>query len=666
MLKPKRTVYPGVHPQLNLSLFDADEKKIINEFAKHWFVTFGSLYNAAQSNYNYILLNPTDKISEMFNLEREVICIFSRYSTFEPRTLVIFEQIVKSLQKNRTETVCGMVISNSDEVEGKVDRLFNADPDQQITIPFTYKEIIEGYSEELVNKRFRKHFHNRDLFNFLNPLKKDTYFFGRNQIVTTIISKHASGEHSSLFGLRKSGKTSVVYALKRKIESSGGKVLTLDCEKPAIHQLRWYELLQKIVESYHEIKESKIKLDKSNPYNEKNCSDRFERDILKIYSSKKKDSVLFIFDEIERISPDTSSSEHWASGMDFIYFWQTIRGVYQEYPSVLTYMLVGTNPKCVESATLVGYDNPIFASIPSTYLPCFDHDQVSKMVCTLGDYMGLKFDAHITTRLTEDFGGHPFLVRQVCSMINSLIQTSDRPKSIDKALYNKAKEQFYENNIEYLTMMIQVLHDWYSDEYEMLKFLALDDQKTFDDFARNDPSLCKHLCGYGLIKESSNGYVFNVEMISDLLKTKYMYQRIDISEEDKIQEISKRRNAIEKKLRTVIKNSTRIKYGKKANEKILECIDSKRRVKLSNDINVLLSEDNSPLFFLDLINIVNKEWEECFKNIFLEDKSKTNFILVDINTIGRPDAHAKGIKKDEFTQLRIHFNKIESILDDWF
>ncbi len=37
------------------------------------------------------------------------------------------------------------------------------------------------------------------------------------------------------------------------------------------------------------------------------------------------------------------------------------------------------------------------------------------MVSTIGNYMGMRFDDEIYTYLTDDFGGHPFIIRQVCS-----------------------------------------------------------------------------------------------------------------------------------------------------------------------------------------------------------------------------------------------------------
>jgi len=52
------------------------------------------------------------------------------------------------------------------------------------------------------------------------------------------------------------------------------------------------------------------------------------------------------------------------------------------------------------------------------------------------------------------------------------------------------------------------------------------------------------------------------------------------------------------------------------------------------------------------------------KNIFEVDKIKLEVMLDEINA-DRVDAHAKSVDNDHFTQLRLHFNKLETILKDW-
>lgn len=76
----------------------------------------------------------------------------------------------------------------------------------------------------------------------------------------------------------------------------------------------------------------------------------------------------------------------------------------------------------------------------------------------------------------------------------------------------------------------------------------------------------------------------------------------------------------------------------------------KRRDNIANkDIDYLLDPENSPLFFLELKNIITREWE-TFKNIFELEKTKVEVILDEINA-GRFDAHAKFIQDDHFLQL---------------
>ena len=223
----------------------------------------------------------------------------------------------------------------------------------------------------------------------------------------------------------------------------------------------------------------------------------FEQDILSVYKEAN-NSILIIFDEIERISPKTGSSPHWREEDDFVFFWQTLRYFYQKHPEIFTYMLVGTNPYCVETPIFGIQDNPLFGSIPFQYVPSFDIGRTREMVRKLGRFMGLKFDEIIYSKLTEDFGGHPFLIRQMCSVINS-ISKGDRPVIVDKALYENAKSNFLLSSKHYVDMIIQVLKEWYPDEYDMLIILANGEKKLFQEISNDKNFYSNHLIGYGLI-----------------------------------------------------------------------------------------------------------------------------------------------------------------------
>ncbi len=656
---------PGIHKLFVMSSFRQDEQLILNKLSKEFYLTHsGEEFTLGQSSrYRYFLLKPTSVFSEMFNIDREIIAIFSDYENFEPRTLDAFDFASSKLPDLRVENVCRFLISRDKNIEEKITNLLKTDPERPIIIPFTYQELSQSYDDYFIRNRFRKDFYSRDLFSFLSPLRKDLYFFGRSDLIQNLVNRHRAQEHSGLFGLRKSGKTSIIYAIERFTASHSENVITIDCESPSIHKRRWNELLFHLVDQYKSKQYSKVRISSEHRYDEKRASETFEKDMLNIYRSMPV-PTLFIFDEIERISPITGSSEHWRNGEDFVYFWQSMRAFYQQHPEVFTYLLVGTNPYCIETPTIGIHDNPIFGSIPFQYVPSFDVAKTREMVRKLGRFMGLKFDEMIYSKLTEDFGGHPFLIRQVCSIINSMA-IGNRPIKVDKGIYEKAKASFLLDSKHYLEMIMKVLKEWYPDEYDMLILLANNDQQLFEDMAQDNNYYTNHLIGYGLINYSTNGYYFNIEAVKDYLQKQHKFEKITLSDEEKSTEISQRRNAIEKKLRVVIRNQLKGQYGKsEAIKKLVASLRENRRDKIVNDIDLLFDPASCPLYFTDLINIIEHEWA-IFKNIFEMDKPRLIFYLNEIN-IGRgTDAHSKTISNEDFEQLRICFKKIEDILDNW-
>jgi hypothetical protein len=400
------SVRPGIHHQFDLQRFGNSEQTILKKLLHEWYLTnSGAHLDVGGSEYEYFLIKPTAVFAEMFNLEREVLVVFSPYSTFEPRTLQAFESAQKQVSNLRVETICKILISKDNAVESTIETLLKTDPEQPVVIPFSYAELLQSYNDFFLRNRLRKHFYTRDLFSFLSPLKKDLYFFGRSQLVHDIVSRHRSGEHTGLFGLRKCGKTSIIYAIERHLTEQEEQFVSLDCESPAVHMLRWNELLKKLVLEYRRAKDSKYEVADGPRYDEKYAADSFSKDVLGIYRSRKASTVLFLFDEIERIAPRTGSSTHWRDGDDFVYFWQTLRAVFQRNPGIFTYMLVGTNPSCVELSVIGNHENPLFGSIPAEYVSPFDVEQVREMVRKLGRLMGLQFDEIIYGEINRGFWG---------------------------------------------------------------------------------------------------------------------------------------------------------------------------------------------------------------------------------------------------------------------
>lgn len=94
----------------------------------------------------------------------------------------------------------------------------------------------------------------------------------------------------------------------------------------------------------------------------------------------------------------------------------------------------------------------------------------------------------------------------------------------------------------------------------------------------------------------------------------HKYDRTHLSPEQQVAEISERRNNLERTLRQIIRNQLKATLGRKsASQKVLSALpESRRNALVGSDIDQLLGTGDSPLYFLDLVNIT-AENGNCLK-----------------------------------------------------
>ncbi|UUO15291.1 AAA-like domain-containing protein [Dolichospermum heterosporum] len=657
---------PGIHPMFSSSRFSQEIQGILKVLSNEFFLTNNGdrLFLGYSSEYEFIVVEPTSIYTDLFNLNKEIVVVFSPYTTLQARTLDVFDKISERFSALRLEKICGILVSKDPDIETSLPNLTKNEPESQIIIPFNYNELQGNLDTFFIRNRFRKYFYSRDLFAFQSPLRKDIYFFGRNDLIQTIINRYKSGENSGLFGLRKTGKTSVIYGIERSLGREDITSIFIDCQNTAFNQRRWFESLYYVCKATKDKLGLNVKLPQESDFTEKNASIHAET-FFKRCRKQVNWPLFLIFDEIENISLVTSPALHWSQGIDFVLFWQTLRSIFQKGENLISYLIVGTNPSCIERPKIEKIDNPIFNHFTPLYIPGFDFKDTKEMVNRLGSGMGLNFDETVYAKLTEDFGGHPFLIRHVCSLLSKELASLDRPVRVDRLLYQNAKNKFIRNNSNYLDMILVVLTEFYPDEFEMLTFLANGDNTTFNEFAEHNHSFTEHLLGYGLIQKSTSGYDFKIDSIQEYLLQKSKYKKLTKTLSEKWQEISERRNLVEIKLRKIVRMQLKaVKGSDDAKQIILDIFGGKRKSELAgSDYNDLFNPNHSEIYFLDLAKIISKEWD-VFKNIFSNSKRET-FKGLDFINQSRVDAHAKDITDEEFAYFRICMSKIEKDLEEF-
>lgn len=657
--------FPGINPRAGFNHFTQEEWKIIRKLSKSFYITNGGgSQRVGQSVYRYCLLKFPDEKVQLFGPVNEIIVLFSPFDRFEPRTIDAIEKIQNENSGYRLDKISCFVFCRDVNFLEKLDGMVRSNKESRVVIPFSYHEINADTPSEFFDDRIKKYYFSRDLFDFESPLRTDLYFFGREGLSHVFVDKHSSAENGGIFGLRKSGKTSILFSIARIAETKGVAAVIIDCQR--LHLSRWWLALYYIVGRFNDALHAKLAIAEEG-YTEQSAPDSFEKDISRLVK-KINNKILLILDEVEQITFGLSPSESWRSGEDYLKFWHVIRSLFQKSENPLTFIVSGTNPKCIESPTVNGIDNPIFSQFKPVYIPGFEIEETKKMVATLGRYMGLAFEEDVYTYLTRDFGGHPFLIRQVCSYINTALKKSGYIGSVDRAFYQQCKAEFNsESGFKYCDMVIGVLNEHYPDEYAMLSYLASERNSDFEELAEGEPSYVQHLLGYGVVSKGSSGYDFKIDVLKQYLARKNKYKNLNLTNDQKIAEIGERRNRSEIRLRKVVMRQLLANFGdESAKNMILAKHDQLKRRKYSSlEYKQLFDPNKHEIYFDDLRELMRKNWEQCFKNIFSEDVEKFNSRMVILNSIGRSDAHAKEVADHDMESFRGAMSWLEEKLSNF-
>ncbi|MBM6972204.1 AAA-like domain-containing protein, partial [Mordavella massiliensis] len=284
------------------------------------------------------------------------------------------------------------------------------------------------------------------------------------QIVSRYIDSIKRCENRGVFGVRKTGKTSLLFKIDRIVrEQHLGFVFYYDCKSPSYRKFHWNELLGEICDNI--AKRLKIRINRN--YDEKNIIKSF-RYVMKEASIRNK-KVVIIFDEIEYISFKSPLDPHWKT--EYIEFWQTMWSV-QSLHRNLVFIISGVNASVTEVDMINGVQNPLFGIVQSEYLQGLSSEETHVMVRTLGKRMGLKFSYDTIEFLFNQYNGHPMLTRLACSYIGRQFSDDLRPVDIVLDIVQKMQEDIDIDLAYYFKHIVSEIQQFYPDEYEMFELLA--------------------------------------------------------------------------------------------------------------------------------------------------------------------------------------------------
>jgi hypothetical protein len=637
-------------------------RKLIQPFLSGFDITFADEWGGKRGQVVAMFLKPEVAMAEFLGLEREMLLVYSPHKEFQARALELHDSLME-LQRARLDPALSVIVSADSGVRTRVTSFLTADREHPPVLALTVNELSAIKSMDELRTVLVSQFGRRDVFAVDSPLTRDTMFFGRQNIVSTLVDQFRSGQNTGLFGLRRMGKTSVLYAVDRRIEAGElGAVTYVDMSNPTYYRSRWPRLLEHLVRAIvddlpaERVAGVRVRaLTKS--YSEQEAARHFHDDINELRKVVPNQKLLLALDEIENVTLGVSSASHWEQ--DFLPFWQTLRSLHQVTRGGFCFTVSGVNPRALEIERIGNTDNPLFATVNSYYLEPFSQPELREMVRRLSRFMGLRVEESLIPVLGEEYGGHPFLTRQACSKLAA--QLISRPATLALEDFRAQRDGLRLALEKNASQIMSVLAIWDSPEYEHLVQLAKGNTGAFVVAAQRSTAFKDHVEGYGIVVDARTNPRIRIELVRNYLAKIPSPARSEpapITDRDAVlAELSRRRNPIEVALREALASGLRFKFGAKAAGRMYGSLAEKRREQLAAyDYGVVWDE----LYFDELRSIIDQNWE-AFQEFFHEDKATVVRWLDHINQC-RADAHARTLKQDDLDFVRVCFTRLEEKL----
>ncbi|MBD2388621.1 HEAT repeat domain-containing protein [Cylindrospermum sp. FACHB-282] len=303
-----------------------------------------------------------------------------------------------------------------------------------------------------------------DLFDDRNAIGDTLSFFGRGKLLHRLEEELLRKQGVGLFGLRKSGKTSILLQLGFSLRHH--PVVHIDLQpyggKPRYGAEFFNEIVQKLSlllknrEASQRLKFTPFSRDLPATDLTTEFIQRISQLTEVLTKTGYKPPIICFLDEIERILPTPTDPPEKVE--EFNACFGVLRSLSQEQRQ-LGFLIADVHPDCnrINQWQQTGVPtNPVFSFFKEVFLSPFSAEETTTMLTDISRLMGRAFDQETLTAIHQESGGHPFIARQIASLLcakvlevdNGLISWSDAQRYIKKPFtYSSILKDYFGQNI---------------------------------------------------------------------------------------------------------------------------------------------------------------------------------------------------------------------------
>ncbi|WP_231857762.1 ATP-binding protein [Tsukamurella pulmonis] len=348
----------------------------------------------------------------------------------------------------------------------------------------------------------RDHIYARDLFYVTTPVSGAS-FFGRRTLLQSMRDDVFKQRVTGIFGLRKSGKTSILTQLSEELKFDNVVTILMDLEafpSPPIDPTDdiLSELRRRLIEELTARGLRAVELQKLNPQPSiLELKNALQTLLKRLHANDTR--ILLLLDEIEYLTPADKIDIAEGDMPRIAQMLSAFRSIVQESDN-FTFTISGLTSAIVEGGRLYGRPNPLFSWARAVYVTPLDRDEADDLASTVGGKMGIEITSGALEALHEASGGHAFLYRSLSSAVVGHLPADDFKRTMSRSAVLREINDWKSRIQGNVDEMVQHVKRYYPNESVMLEILM----ESADDFRELAPSehvAVRRLKDLGLIVE---------------------------------------------------------------------------------------------------------------------------------------------------------------------
>jgi hypothetical protein len=323
--------------------------------------------------------------------------------------------------------------------------------------------------------------------------------------LTELVNELRQGHVCGVFGLRKTGKTSLVTELGRQFvkDDPDNRVFILrDLEVlPSDPERQIPQLVSDLAKQAHisfrfaEMRTHEL----SQLPNYPTVGELRQALHACIAGTKSKHkTVVIALDEIESlVGPDAANTTNKPSVAEFL---GALRSLVQENAN-FNVVISGITLAPLRNAMLYGRENPLFAWAKPFFVTSLARSDAANMISSLGARMAVQWERKAFDLLFDTTGGHVFLTRSLAAAVSSELSLKIEERTITEANVQARLRSWRRSTVGIIDSMLEAVAAFYEEELTVFDLGIAG--TSFSDLDIEYPNHINNLLALGLLEEKA-------------------------------------------------------------------------------------------------------------------------------------------------------------------